>query len=54
MDFKLAEEDKMIRTTIRDFAKKELEPIADRLDQKSSLAGVAPIVQLSVRAIVRA
>ena len=33
MDFKLTEEDEMIRTTVRDFAKRELEPIADRLDR---------------------
>jgi len=33
MDFKLTEEDEMLRTTVRDFAKREIEPIADRLDQ---------------------
>lgn len=33
MDFQLTNEDKMIRTTVRDFARRELEPIADRLDQ---------------------
>jgi len=33
MDFKLSEDDEMIRTTVRDFARKEIEPIADRLDQ---------------------
>lgn len=33
MDFQLTNEDKMIRTTARDFARRELEPIADRLDQ---------------------
>jgi len=35
MDFKLSEEDEMIRTTVRDFARKEIEPIADELDQNA-------------------
>lgn len=33
MDFQLTEEDKAIRALARDFAKREIEPIADRLDQ---------------------
>ena len=33
MDFRLTEADAMIRTTVRDFARKEIEPIADELDQ---------------------
>ncbi|MCK4697394.1 MAG: acyl-CoA dehydrogenase family protein [Dehalococcoidia bacterium] len=33
MDFRLTEDDEMIRTTVRDFARKEIEPIADELDQ---------------------
>ena len=32
MDFQLTEEHKMFQTTVRDFAKKELEPIAERID----------------------
>jgi len=33
MDFELTEEQKIMQTTIRDFAKNELEPVADELDQ---------------------
>ena len=33
MDFKLTEDQEMFRDTVRDFAKKELEPIAERIDQ---------------------
>jgi butyryl-CoA dehydrogenase len=33
MEFELTEEQKILQTTIRDFAKKELEPVADELDQ---------------------
>ena len=33
MDFRLTEDDEMIRTTVREFARKEIEPIADELDQ---------------------
>jgi len=33
MEFQLTEEDKAIRALIRDFARREIEPIADRLDQ---------------------
>ena len=32
MDFQLTEEQKMFQTTIRDFVKKELEPVAERID----------------------
>jgi len=32
MDFQLTEEQKMFQTTVRDFAKRELEPIAERID----------------------
>ena len=32
MDFQLTEEQKMFQTTVRDFAKKEIEPIAERID----------------------
>ncbi len=35
MDFELTEEQKMLQATIRDFAKNELEPIADELDRKN-------------------
>jgi len=34
MDFELTEEQKMLQTTIRDFAQSELEPKAEELDQK--------------------
>jgi butyryl-CoA dehydrogenase len=33
MDFRLTEADEMIRTTVRDFARREIVPIADELDQ---------------------
>jgi len=33
MDFQLTEEQKMFQTMIRDFAKREIEPIAERIDQ---------------------
>ena len=33
MDFRLTEDDEMIRATVRDFARKEIVPIADELDQ---------------------
>jgi len=33
MDFQLGNEDQMIRTMVRDFAKSEIEPIADKIDQ---------------------
>jgi alkylation response protein AidB-like acyl-CoA dehydrogenase len=35
MDFSLTEDQKMLRTTIRDFAEKELEPIAAEIDEES-------------------
>ncbi|MEE8420008.1 MAG: acyl-CoA dehydrogenase family protein, partial [Dehalococcoidales bacterium] len=35
MDFTLNEEQKMIRTMVRDFAEKELEPIAARIDEEA-------------------
>ena len=33
MDFQLTEEQKMFQTTIRDFVKKEIEPIAEKIDK---------------------
>ena len=36
MDFKLNEDDEMVRATVRDFAKKEIIPIADELDQNET------------------
>jgi len=36
MDFSLTEEQKMLRTMVRDFAEKELEPIAARIDEEAS------------------
>jgi butyryl-CoA dehydrogenase len=35
MDFSLNEEQKMLRTTIRDFAERELEPIAAQIDEEA-------------------
>ena len=35
MDFELTEEQKMLQATIRDFARNELEPLADELDRKA-------------------
>jgi len=35
MDFELTEEQKMLKTMVRDFAEKELEPIAAEVDEKS-------------------
>ena len=34
MDFRLNEEQEMLKNMVRDFAKKELEPIAERIDKK--------------------
>ena len=34
MDFRLTEDQEMLRNMFRDFAKKEIEPIAERMDQK--------------------
>ena len=36
MDFSLTEDQKMLRTMVRDFAEKELEPVAARIDQEAS------------------
>ncbi len=36
MDFTLTEEQKMLKTMVRDFAEKELEPIAARIDEEAS------------------
>ncbi len=33
MDFRLTEDDEMVRATVRDFARREIAPIADELDQ---------------------
>jgi len=33
MDFSLTEEQKMLRTMLRDFATKELEPVAAKIDE---------------------
>jgi butyryl-CoA dehydrogenase len=35
MDFSLSDEQKMLRTTIRDFAERELEPIAAQIDEEA-------------------
>ena len=37
MDFKLSEQNKMIQTMARDFADKEIEPIAEELDLTSKM-----------------
>jgi butyryl-CoA dehydrogenase len=36
MDFRLTEDDEMIRATVRDFARREIVPIADELDQNEA------------------
>ena len=36
MDFSLTEEQKMLKAMVRDFAEKELEPIAARIDEEAS------------------
>jgi alkylation response protein AidB-like acyl-CoA dehydrogenase len=36
MDFSLSEEQKMLKTTLRDFATKELEPVAAKVDETSA------------------
>jgi len=38
MDFFLSEEHKMLRTTVRDLAVKELAPVADELDRQQEFA----------------
>lgn len=38
MDFNLSEEDKMLQATARDFARKELEPVAAAIDEKEEFA----------------
>jgi alkylation response protein AidB-like acyl-CoA dehydrogenase len=38
MDFHLTEEEKMLQTTARDFAKKELEPVASKVDEAEEFA----------------
>ena len=35
MDFSLTEEQKMLKTMLRDFAVKELEPVAAQIDESS-------------------
>ena len=50
MDFQLTEEQKMFQTTIRDFAKRELEPIAERIDtnEEYPLDSIKKLAQLGV------
>jgi len=38
MDFKLSEEQEMIRQTVRDFAEREIKPIAQELDEKAKFS----------------
>ncbi len=38
MDFELSEEQKMIRDTVRDFAEREIKPVAKELDEKSEFS----------------
>jgi len=38
MDFHLTEEEKMLQTAARDFAKKELEPVASKVDEAEEFA----------------
>ncbi len=50
MDFQLTDEQKMFQTTMRDFAKRELEPIAARIDENEEypLENVNKLAQLGV------
>jgi alkylation response protein AidB-like acyl-CoA dehydrogenase len=41
MDFELSEEQKMLRSTLRDFAAAELEPIASQIDKSGDYPGAA-------------
>ncbi|KAF0120239.1 MAG: AcdA, partial [bacterium] len=38
MDFELTEEQKILRKTVRDFAEKEIRPIAAELDEKQEFS----------------
>jgi len=38
MDFNLSEEHKMIRSTVRDFAEREIKPVAQELDEKAEFS----------------
>ncbi len=50
MDFQLTEEQKMFQTTVRDFAKRELEPIAERIDRNEEYPwdSIKKLAQLGV------
>jgi len=50
MDFQLTEEQKMFQTMVRDFAKKELEPIAERIDANEEYPwdSIKKIAQLGI------
>ena len=50
MDFQLTDEQKMFQTTMRDFAKRELEPIAARIDENEEypLDNIKKLAQLGV------
>ncbi|MDV7402142.1 acyl-CoA dehydrogenase family protein, partial [Arthrospira platensis SPKY1] len=38
MNFDLSEEHKMIRDTVRDFAEREIKPVAQQLDEKEQFS----------------
>ena len=50
MDFQLTEEQKMFQTTIRDFVKKEVEPVAEKIDKDEEypLDNIKKLAQLGI------
>ncbi|MFC2022330.1 acyl-CoA dehydrogenase [Chloroflexota bacterium] len=53
MDFSLSEEQKMLKTMVRDFAEKELEPIAAQIDEEASFPAeyIKKIVELGLAGV---
>ena len=53
MDFSLTEDQKMLRTMVRDFAEKELEPIAARIDEEAIFPAeqIKKIVELGLTGV---
>ncbi len=53
MDFQLTEEQKMLQTTVRDFAQRELEPIAERIDadEEYPFDNIKKLAQLGITGI---
>ncbi len=54
MDFELTEEQKMLQSMIRDFAKKEIEPIAERLDadEEYPYENIKKMAQLGITGLI--